>query len=94
MAMIESEDQKFFATERYTCKSTAFVATINKFGHAEGFEYLLNLIKKPETSLNNLNYIVSFFAKSQAMYHRQFVDDYYDRFQSAVKDKLLSATSQ
>ena len=53
---------------------------INKFGHAEGFEYLLKLIRKPETSLNNLNYIVNFFAKSQAMYHKQFVDDYYDRF--------------
>ena len=84
MEMIKSEDMKIFATERYTCKSSAFVAIINKFGLAQGFEHLIDLIKSPETSLNNLNYIVTLFCKSQAMYHKQFVDDFYEKFANTV----------
>ena len=93
MAMITEETQKIFATERYTCKSSFYVAMVNRFGKGEGFEHLLKLIVKQEVSLENLFFMVSFFVKSHQMYHKQFVEAYYDRFRDAVEMKLLSATS-
>lgn len=41
------EGSKIFATVRYSCKSTAFVSLLNKFGEEGGFENLLNLIAQP-----------------------------------------------
>lgn len=70
MAMIKTEDTKIFAVERYTCKSSFFVAIINRFGETGGFESLLKLIVKPEVSLENLYYLVSFFVKSHQMFHK------------------------
>ena len=37
--------------------------------------------------------MVGFFVKSHQMYHKQFVDAFYDRFRDAVEAKLLSATT-
>ncbi len=93
MEMITKEDQKIFAVERYTCKSHFFVAIVNKFGEAGGYESLIKVISMPDLSLENLFHIVSFIAKSHQMFHKQFVDAYYDRFRDAVEAKLLSATS-
>ena len=93
MAMITTEDQRIFATERYTCKSTFLVSLINKFGEQGGFESLISMVTKPEVSLESLFSMVSFFVKSEQMYHRQFVDAYYTKFSQAVEAKLLSATS-
>lgn len=93
MAMLKSEDQKIFSVERYMCKSEAFVANVNKFGEAGGFESLLKMLSKADVSLESVFQIVSFFVKSHAMYHKQFVDDFYDRFSEALEAKLLSATT-
>ena len=64
MSMINKEDQKIFAVERYTCKSHFLVAVMNKFGEAGGYESLLKVIVMPEVSLENLFHVVSFFVKS------------------------------
>ena len=55
---------KIYATERYSCKSTAFIALLNKFGEEGAFENLLTLIARPEANLENLRDIVSFFVES------------------------------
>ena len=52
------------------------------------------MIAKPEVSIDNLFYMVSLFAKSEQVYHKQFVDDFYIKFSDAVQTKLLSATSK
>ena len=51
------------------------------------------MMTKPEVSIDNLFYMVSMFAKSEQMYHKQFVDSYFTKFSEVVRDKLLSATS-
>lgn len=51
------------------------------------------MIRSPDVSLENLFYIVSMFTKNQSMYHKQFVDSFYDDFKDAVEFKLLSVTS-
>ena len=48
---------------------------------------------EPDVSLEHLCAMVGFFVKSHQMYHKQFVDAYYDRFRDAVQAKLLSATT-
>lgn len=93
MALITEESQRIYAVERYTCKSMVFAANINKLGLAGFFQNLLTLISKPETSLENVFYLVSFFTKSHALYHKQFVDEFYEKFSEVVETKLLSATS-
>ena len=49
MAMLDDlpEGSKIFATVRYSCKSTALVSLLNKFGEEGGFENLLTLIAQP-----------------------------------------------
>ena len=63
--MITTEDKKIYATERYFCKSSFLVSLFNKFGEQGGFESLLHMITKPEVSIENLFYMVSFFVKSE-----------------------------
>ena len=58
MKMITSEDMRIYATERYTCKCTFLVTLMNKFGEQGGYGMLLDLIKDPEISLDNLANIV------------------------------------
>ena len=91
--MITEPGQRIYAVERYSCKSSVFIALFNKFGNEGAFESLLSLIAHPETSLENLRDIVSFFVESQTVFHKQFVDSYYERFSDAVEAKLLSATT-
>ena len=93
MDMITEETPRIFANIRYTCKSSFVVDTINRFGEAEGFENLLKIISKPEISLEYVYQIVIFIVKSHAIYHKQFVDDFYDRLKDTVEAKLLSVTS-
>lgn len=69
------------------------MSLINKFGEQGGFESLLAMVTKPDVSIDNLFYLVSFFVKSEQMYHKQFVDAFYFKFSDAVQEKLLSATS-
>ncbi len=93
MAMITDDTQKIYATERYSCKSSVFASSINKLGHAGFFQNLLTEIGEAETSLESVYDMVSFFTKSHAIYHKQFVDDFYEKFSQTVETKLLSATS-
>lgn len=90
--MITEEIPRIFATERYSCKSSFLVETINQFGEAGGYESLLTLVSKPEISLEYVYHLVSFFVKSHSLYHRQFVDDFYDRLRNTVEAKLLGVT--
>ena len=93
MEMITEEVPRIFATERYSCKSSFLVEIINKFGEAGGYESLLNLLSKPEISLEYVYQLVSFFVKSHSLYHRQFVDNFYDRLRDTVEIKLLGVSS-
>lgn len=83
-----------FATERYSCKSQVFVGLLNKLGHEGTYERMLALISRPDVSIENLHTLVTCFGECQALYHKQFVDNYYERFADAVEAKLLSATEK
>jgi len=93
MAMLTEPDQHIYATERSSCKSTFFVELVNKFGDAGSFNHLLSTLSDPSTSLQDVYHLVCFFTKSHSVYHKQFVDAFYDPLRQAVETKLLSATS-
>ena len=60
---------------------------------AGGYESLFALLGMPGLSIEKMDSMVHFFVKSQAMFHKQFVDDMYSRFSDAVEKRLLSLTS-
>ena len=92
--MITDPKQKIFATERYCCKSEVFVGMLNKLGLEGAYERILTLIERPDVSIENLHTLVGCFSECSAIYHKQFVDNYYDRFAAVVQTKLLSATEK
>ena len=43
---------------------------MNKFGEAEGYEYLLDHISQPDLSIESLSEALNLFVKPHSMYHR------------------------
>jgi len=94
MKMIEKEGDIIYATERAFCKSTMLVTLLNKFGSAEGFDKILAVIKKEDTSLEHVYYLIDMLSKSGSLYHRSFVNVYWNCLRDAVQAKVLAATAQ
>ncbi len=94
MRMLAHEGELIYATERAACKSTMLVALLNKFGAADGFDKLLAVVRRAETSLEHVYYLLDMLSKAASLYHRSFVRQFWPRLRDAVQAKLLGATSQ
>ena len=91
--MLTGEGQIIYAVERaYRCKSTVLVSVLNLFGQAQGFDEILEVISDPNTSLEHVTDLLILISGSVDMYHKSFVDSYFSALNTAVQEKILSAT--
>ena len=69
-----------------------FLDMVNKFGEDGGFENILKVIGSPNTSLTHIFYIVDLLSKCQRMYHKSFVDNYFQRLADTIEEKIVNTT--
>lgn len=91
MAMIKSENEVIYAAERISCKSILLRDLINSFGQNEGFQKVLDIIAKEDTTLEHVFYILDWMSKCSKMFHRSFVLQYWQKLLDTVQDKVLQA---
>ena len=67
---------------------------VNEFGSNGGYEDIIEFIAAPETSLQDVQTALEFTANVTRLYHKSFIDSYFDRLADTVKHKLLNQTKE
>ena len=91
MEQITEEGAIIVAVERDSCKSRQLVELLARFAEGQGFESILEVLAKEETSLQGVHDLVMIVSGCAALYHKSFVDSYFERLKDAVESKLESA---
>ena len=55
---------------------------------------MLSFIRRDQASLENVFYFVDALCKCQLMFHKSFIDHYFEDMRKVVETKLLRATEQ
>jgi hypothetical protein len=74
-----------------SCKSTVLCSVINTFGESKGFDRMIAAIERSDTSLEVIHDFVVFLSGAVDVYHKSFVDQYFEKLSTAIELKLLSA---
>lgn len=94
MEMIEQEGQVIVAVERDSCRSQLLIELLVRFADTDGFESLLGVLAKPETSLQSVKDLLTLICGGTGavnLYHKTFVDKIFEQIKDVVEAKLLSA---
>ena len=89
--MVEQEGQVIVAVVRDSCRSQLLVELVVRFSEALGFESLLEVLARQETSLKGVHDLVAIVHDCGGLLHKTFVDTYHDRLLQVVEAKLQSA---
>ena len=91
LQMIEQEGQMIVAVVRDTCPSLLLVELVVRFAEAQGYESILEVLARQETSLKGVHDLVEIVNDCSSLYHKTFVDAYFDRLCEVLEAKLQSA---
>ena len=91
LAMVEQEGQVIVAVVRDSCRSQLLVELVVRFSEALGFESLLEVLARQETSLKGVHDLVAIVHDCGGLLHKTFVDTYHERLLQVVEAKLQSA---
>ena len=94
LEMIEQVGQVIVAVERTQQKSLLLTELLVCFADASGFESLLEVIAKPETDLKAVRDLVKIVSESHKLFHKTFVDLFFQRLRETVEAKLKSANEE
>ena len=92
MKMIEEEGQVIVAVPRRTTSSSQLLLELLKrFDEANGYDHLIVALGRPETSLHNLKELISIVSQCSELFHKTFIDKFFDRIKDAAEAKLINA---
>ena len=92
LKMVEEEGQVIVAVPRRTTSSSQLLLDLLKrFDEANGYDHLIEALGKPETSLHNLKELISIVSQCSELFHKTFIDKFFDRIKDAAEAKLLNA---
>lgn len=91
----DSQGNRIYAVQRKECKSDMINEFLNTFGRLGGFDLMLKRMREVNQDQMEL-YLVSSYIESVAsagpLFHKQFVNEYFDQFLQAVKQSLLGSS--
>jgi hypothetical protein len=76
-------------------RSSLHIDFLNQFGQEGGFDNLLSRMKEKHQDPKELILISQYLdclEKCTPIFHRQFVDKYFEEFEAVLKESILSAT--
>jgi hypothetical protein len=91
LKMLSAPGDVIYATERTKCKSTVFVAMLNKFGSEQGFDKILSTIQHEQSGMDLVYFLVVALGNCAESYHKSFLDKYCEPLKDAVQNKILNA---
>jgi len=93
--LVTQNNGQIFAVHRKQCRSDLLIRFINTFGALNGFEKIIERIEAENTNSDELRLLAHYvecLAKATPVYHKAFVENYFERLEKAARDKILRAT--